>query len=186
MRLSIAFNEIILIIICQLLFTTCKKTEEDQFDFGDVKVLVNGQIYEGETFNSCCDGQNKLIFTFGQQKIKKLSKDFSFASDHYEVRAEKIFGKQIIKNCDTFRDTACHSSADLFTNIDDGDVIGDVFKINESAIAENYIEITQEANDFKEIWGNFRMELIRKQKDPNSPYPDTLHFTNGEFHLKFK
>ena len=82
-------------------------------------------------------------------------------------------------------DPNCRSAA-IFTTTIDYDTSGDRFIINEDAATENYIEITKEVNNFKEVWGVYQCELIRKKKVQNSPFPDTLRFTGGSFHLKFK
>jgi len=67
------------------------------------------------------------------------------------------------------------------TILEDGDVLGDVFKLDKSV--ENFIDVT-EING-SEIKGKFNVTLIRDTSRPNYlETSDTLRFTDGQFHTR--
>jgi hypothetical protein len=164
---------------------SCRKEEDAKLGTGESDVLLNGQKYQGQTISSSNDQNNPTSFAFWVKKTKQLNEDVSFTSEALTITAEKILGKQIIRNCDAFREPNCNCTAGFTTAID-YDTSGDRFVINENAASENYIEITESANNFKEVWGVYQCEVIRVKKVNGSSFPDTIKFINGNFHLKFK
>ena len=161
------------IFVILVFLSGCRKDPEI-FNYGEVSVLRNGVKFEGKLENGCCGSKNPSRFGFWQTYQK------GGYIELYSVRADRILGKQILKNCDS-----CISTGN-FISIMDYDAGGDNYAINDSSSMENFIEITSEANNFKEISGKFQFEVIRTYKDPESKLPDTLRFTEGTFHLYFK
>ncbi len=69
-----------------------------------------------------------------------------------------------------------------YTLTDDGDVIGDKYYISELDSLST-ISITE--IDGEEVWGTFSLTLYRDTSRVHDPgVPDTLIFTDGEFHTK--
>jgi hypothetical protein len=67
------------------------------------------------------------------------------------------------------------------TILEDGDVLGDVFKLDKTK--ENTVEITEISGN--EITGKFNVTLIRDISRPNYlESSDTLRFTDGVFHTR--
>jgi hypothetical protein len=166
------------IFVMLLSLAGCRKDPEI-FNYGEVSVLRNGVKFEGKLENGCCDPKDPLGFGFWQTYQK------GGYIEIYNLVADRILGKQILKNCDSFRDSSCRSTG-RFITVMDYDAGGDDYAINDSSSTENFIEITSEVNNFKEIWGNFQFEAVRLYKDPESKLPDTLRFAQGTFHLYFK
>ena len=179
---------ILSLIFCIFLFSTCKKDEPPKFYYGEVSVKLNGQNFVREVEAISADTNHPNSFGIWLKEIKQLSKDVSIESEILSINALKIFHKQYLKRYDFSPNAKNDKNAMFSTYLSDGDVIGDVYYINENAKTENFLEITQENSGFKEIWGNFQFEMTRDslQKDQNSPYPDTLKFTEGKFHVYFK
>ncbi len=68
------------------------------------------------------------------------------------------------------------TGATFYLSTDDGDVsLGPSYKLLEPG-HDNFLEIDKKKGD--EIWGKFRITFVR-----DSP-PDTVYFTNGDFHTK--
>ncbi len=73
-------------------------------------------------------------------------------------------------------------TAKFYTLIEQGHASNEEFDILESDTENNWVQITEEKNDYKEIKGKFSLTLIKTSTgiDPNR-YPDTLRIRNGEF-----
>lgn len=173
------------LIICLFLLTDCQKDDSSKFYYGEISMKLNNNEYVRDLETISVDTMTPKMFGIWLSKTTKLSKDFSFRSESMSISARKVLLRQELKD----RDSMYKNSGVFFaTFLDDGDVLGDFFRINNNSGTENYIEITQQNNDFKEIWGNFQFEMIKDSinRDSNSPYPDTLRFTEGKFHLYFK
>ncbi|MDO6389558.1 hypothetical protein Q4E40_05435 [Pontibacter sp. BT731] len=71
------------------------------------------------------------------------------------------------------------------TLVDDGDVLGDIFKVYGKAV-DNYVTITSFNEKTREVKGEFQVTLVFDQLDNrNDPTaPDTIRFTNERFHTK--
>lgn len=66
----------------------------------------------------------------------------------------------------------------------DGDVVEDRYIVLDNDT--NYIELTTINSETGEIKGNFEVTLVRDPDDDvtNASLPDTINFTNGNFHTK--
>lgn len=75
-------------------------------------------------------------------------------------------------------------SADYATILDDGDVLGDIYSLDTTAV-NNFIQITSYNSSRAEINGIFNVSLIltRDSNEPSTP-PQNLEFTNGAFTVK--
>jgi hypothetical protein len=70
----------------------------------------------------------------------------------------------------------------FYTSTDDGDVTGDIYNISDSD-SLSLVSITR--IEGKEVWGTFSLTLYRDTSRVHDPgVPDTLIFTDGEFHTK--
>lgn len=63
-----------------------------------------------------------------------------------------------------------------------GDVLCDSYQVIETDTVHNWLRIDKQVNDFAEVWGSFEMKLYREIGCNTSPYPDTLHITEGRFY----
>ena len=81
------------------------------------------------------------------------------------------------------RDEDDKVGAKFFTSVDDGDVTGDIYYISESD-SLSIIAITK--IEGKEVWGTFNLILFRDttRAIQYPDVPDTLIFTDGQFHTK--
>ncbi|MBX3163054.1 MAG: hypothetical protein KF900_01120 [Bacteroidetes bacterium] len=69
----------------------------------------------------------------------------------------------------------------------DGDVFCENFDIPETDTLNNYIQITKQNNNYKEVFGVFSLTLIKTQDCKERQYPDdTMRIRNGYFHLYLK
>lgn len=93
----------------------------------------------------------------------------------------KYYGKQRVKKMNS--DTPTITQA-FYYSAQEEDVTGDVYTVLESDSANNWIEITEAKSNFtKDIKGRFSVTMVRTKKFLNSPFPDTVRFTNGSFSI---
>jgi hypothetical protein len=77
-------------------------------------------------------------------------------------------------------------SCDYSTFIDDGDVVGDIYKLDATA-TNNFIQITNYSSSKAEVEGVFNVSLILSRDDGEGDAPpEKLEFTNGKFRVKVK
>jgi len=73
-----------------------------------------------------------------------------------------------------------------FNTNEEVDAICEFFEVNEKDSLTNFIQITQEKNNFSEIWGIFRVTYLKTSGCSYPFYPDDLIVENGYFHVFVK
>ena len=167
-------NLILLLISLQCLNSSCKKPNQDYS--GEAHVLMNKSRYINRLVAYTVKGK----LTFGLRQYEKVGgmqverRSLSFAILDFSE------AKQIL-----VRDSLLPRS--LFTTSqDDGDVGGDFFVLDSTAGIANYFKINKQENNYKEIWGEFNVKLIRITNCSCTDLPDNVNFTNGTFHIVLK
>jgi len=169
-----------------LLLINCRKDNmEDRTAIdtalGTMSMKINGTTWNGQ------------ITSINKEEIGYLAQTHKYISG-VKIPWEGFGMGNFIKVLGTFRiegyDTnsvfnpSLSKTASFGTSQDDGDVGCDLFKVIESDSLNNWVNIWQEKDDFKEVWGTFQVSLYRVAGCASSPYPDTLRLTDGQFHLK--
>jgi hypothetical protein len=79
-------------------------------------------------------------------------------------------------------------SGTFYTSTSDGDITADTYGIIEVDSLNNFINITEEQNNYHEIRGVFSMSLVRTRKSQYTLFPnlDTVRFKNCSFHFFLK
>ncbi len=152
-----------------------------QFDFGSITALKNGEHWSAEIHGFDNNGQWDY---FGIDS--RVYNQQGFERENFVVlRLPKaILLDEIIPICGN---NCNDSNQGIFgTSTVDGDVNCDIYNIVEELSSENQIEITEYDSESKEFRGTFRavfaIDENREKCNPNAP--DTIRFTNGEFHSK--
>lgn len=169
----------LIIVIGVSLSNSCKKNNDplDKFYWGEVTALKNGAEWEGRP--RCL-----IDKPYGQgiDIIFDMFNENNFLRDDifiYKIRDE--VGTYALSITE-IRDIDSLHGAEYFTLIDDG-TGGDSYDLLEGVI-ENKITIVKK--DGEEFWGTFQIAFARDttflSEDPSSP--DTVIFTNGQFHTK--
>ena len=133
------------------------------------------------------DGQN---YKLSELKIENRDSIFSFSVVHGST-ADYSWEDLIVANMRKTkqRQIAINIGGNeepliFFSTLwEDGDAICDLYYTIPSDSANNYLQITEEKNNYKEIKGEFSLSCYRAQSCDISSLPDTLHFRNGKFHL---
>jgi hypothetical protein len=168
------------------MLTSCETEEAsttNEYD-GTATAEINGVVWEAGVFKSSREDKFSLRFD------KILEDEYVDASESINLNLiipkEKII--QTIWNRDSTFGILPISEVDLFgsfstSRIGDIDVTCDIFRVIESDSAHNWVSIDKEVDNFSEVWGSFEMKLYRKEGCNTSPYPDTLHITDGRFYF---
>ena len=176
-------KNLVLLLAVLVSFQSCKDDPSFIPDiyWGEVSALKNGQPWKG------------LIYAQPNKPYGFFVRIDVFKNQEFHREALTIFKipYDIQKNTiDTIRfeiDTAL-TGASYATLVDDGDVLGDGFKVYEGE-TENYITVTSYNEETGEVGGEFEVTFVFSEpggnrSDPSAP--DTIRFTNGQFHTKVK
>lgn len=170
-------NFIIMILFIGL--PSCKKetlsTIPDIY-WGEVSATKNGESWTGKVYAG---------------RIRIESYGFFVTVDVYngqEFMRERLILSKIpyLEQANTIHlvDTVL-TDASYGTLVDDGDVVGDIYKVIEGE-SDNFVTITSYNEETKEVKGNFQVTFVFDETDTKSDptAPDTIRFTSGEFHTK--
>lgn len=174
---------LILSILIPVLYS-CKEEQSliPDIYWGEVSAIKNGQPWSG------------LIYARPNEPYGFYIRIEVFNEQEFHREALTIFKipNELKKNrIDTVQaeiDTLL-TGASYATLVDDGDVLGDLFKVYEGEM-ENYITITSYNEETGEVRGNFEVAfvfgegVVGTKSDPTAP--DTIRFTNGQFHTKIR
>lgn len=170
-------NGFLIFFISLLLFTNCKKTP-DEFD-GKATAVKNGIEWNAE----CVSG-------FSNQYPDELFIDMTTFSDE-GFRRESFGVSRIIPEVGKYaivrpiRDSVgmviVNNWSSYATLTDDGDVIGDFYKVLETE--ENTIEISSVNLETMTISGKFNISYVNSD---TLSVIDTIRFVNGEFQAQIK
>lgn len=116
---------------------------------------------------------NKLNFAFTREINIDISEDFNF------MRINKTLEKQILVSDDI---TDSLTFAAFYTSSDNQHSVCDNYLLILSDTVNNWLQITEEYNNFKELKGSFSATFI-KVRNCSFSYPDTVKIRNGTFHI---
>lgn len=165
-----------ILVIFTLLLATAGCNKNHKLPDAKASTLVNGENWEVKkvwAFNSDV-GVNTLDFSLSFDK-------FGYSSGLLFNNVSRSPGKQTLRKKIP---GSIHLIYSALFNAQESDVTGDEYDVLDIDSTNNWIEITKEKDNFsKNIYGQFSVTLIRKKKFENSPFPDTLRFTNGTFYI---
>lgn len=146
-----------------IILNSCKK--EGIYYVGWSNALKNNLEWEGEIYSyqspRHSDRIDIFLNEFNQQGFLRGSLDI------YRIPNE--VGKYELQSND---DSVSYSI--FFTLLDDGDVLGSAYLLNDNE--DNFVEIERKKGD--KVWGNFQVTYYLENGS------DTLVFTNGQFKTK--
>lgn len=170
-------NTLWIILSCSVLLAC---NEDDLTPKGMVNVSLNGSdwplVVDNATGSLCIDQRNTLVFYgYGESGFRRSSLGFTNVPQQEGTYPIKALGSD---NCNS--DVITGS---FYFLIADGDVIGDYFKVIEGD--DSWLKITAYNSRKRGLKGTFQLS-VAYQKRGNSgrkvpDFPDTLHFTQGEF-----
>lgn len=163
----------LLITILLMIFTAACKKDNLIITSGSCSATINGQNW---TANYVKAGKtdSTIAFMAQIQKLNEFKEPYPY--DILDIHIMKNKGKQIVGEISTV------PYAYFYTAIEQGHATNERFEVLEADTENNWVQITEESNDYKEIKGKFSLTLIKTSTgiDPNR-YPDTLRIRNGEF-----
>ena len=165
----------IMIIFCN----SCKKEEDIIMNpyWGEISASINSQKWKNGQIYAISNVQG-----IGFSIIVDVYDKFDFLREHLIIyKIPKIEGiYPILKSYS--QDTTAKTGALYATLQDDGDVLGDVYRL--VATEDNYIEVASISGD--EVEGAFQVTFaIDDSRAKVFPLaPDTIRFTNGFFHTR--
>ncbi|MBK0401371.1 hypothetical protein I5M27_00135 [Adhaeribacter sp. BT258] len=169
------------IILFTFLFFGCSK-EKNQPIEGSLTCKLNGTYWTGKI-----KGSNRgAKFGFVCQKLKIIDgkevpwQDLGFGAVNKNVNTQRLYeANQLVNEHPDIASTY----ATFNTAQDDGDVVCDIYKLIEADSLTNYIRITKETGNYKEVWGEFSVNFVRTRGCTESTLPDTLRIRDGQFHV---
>ncbi len=161
-----------LLISAAVLTTGCNKN--GGYPKGEGSVNWNGEQWKAKNIHGYISNFDDNCFD--------LQLVFESYSDHnnslYLQNIRRQYGRQRFQSSVSGIVTASYHSREEY------DVLGDAYKVFEADSLNNWVEITEANSDItKEIKGRFNITMLRYKKFPNSPFPDTVRFTNGSFYI---
>ena len=160
---------------------SCKKNITDNDYWGYVSAQKNGENWSAKI--------RAGINTHFQNKFDILIDRFSdpetmVESLEFENIPKSVNRYRLFKRDYTTSDSSKSTAAD-YTLGADGDVICDIYSVDESDSINNYIQIDNFDVNTNEVKGRFSLKLlIFRLPKCNNMAPDTIIFTNGNFYTK--
>lgn len=151
---------------------------------GTVTATINGVLWRGFPH---VDSLNNFSFTATQ--YRKSGNNYLPQEIFSIFKIRKIIVSQIIHKSDSTLNLTpliAKTSAFFGTFKPDGDVTCEDFSVIDSDSANNLVQITKQINNYSEVYGTFKLSLIKTINCSTSHYSDTIKLNNGYFHLKLK
>lgn len=191
----------ICIIVTILIAVCCKKQSKsvdsfkiispsENFDLindtskGTVTAIINGVFWRG--FPNA-DSLNNFSFT--ATKYRKSGENFIPTEIFSIFKIRRTTGNQIIYKSDSTLNLTpliAKTSSFFGTFKPDGDVTCEDFSVILADSANNIIQITKQINNYSEVFGTFKLSLVKINNCSTPHYSDTLKLSNGYFHFKLK
>lgn len=132
------------------------------------KISISGDIYAVQN-DTLLYAKNGFSILFIEKKKGKQS-----------IQSSTI--QQMVNNLNSFSDTT-PVTASFGTMHQQGEMICEQFIVDTTS--NNWIEIIQEEENYKYIWGRFNFTVYKVRNCTAGGFPDTLRITNGEFYFEF-
>jgi hypothetical protein len=167
-------------IFLAIIITCCKK-DDDIFYWGEVSLKWNGDYWMEESkiraFENLPHHQGINI------EMERFNSNGFEREDIFIYKIPLTIGRFDISETKAYEIDDL-TGASYTTLLDDGDVIGDFYKLLEDG-HDNFVEIEKIKGD--EIWGTFEVAFVKDligsvEGDPMAP--DTVIITEGMFHTK--
>ena len=175
-------KNIVLYFIIVASFISCKKEDDHNNRWGTASALKNGENWEGEISTA----HNIFIEDSGRTIQISSVNQAGFDEDYLAFfKVPLIIDKHPISlTAASLKDSLI--GAYYNTLLSDGHVFGDIYYVLEDDPVEDYIEITDISGD--EIKGRFQVSFLRDTTSipVSSSTLDTIIFTNGQFHTRFR
>lgn len=189
-----------LLVALVLLFNACKTKEtiarlpkpEKQF----WKMEINGHDWEANKISTIVrtsnvsNGIEKRILAGGSIYAMYNDTPTYYLEAFSILLMEKKAGKQkiihlpfdqMIQQLSNFSDTTS-VYASMGTSHQMGEMNCESFEVDETK--DNWVEIVQQEEDYKYVWGKFNSNMVRVRTCPTARYTDTVRITNGEFYIE--
>lgn len=166
---------IIAIFIAVTALISCKKDKKIIPTSGTASAMINGENWSINTVKGKVMSDTSIVFWVGVQKLDEYNEPYP-----YEDLVFRIFKKTDIQLPQV--DINILPYVHFGTSIENGHANNEEFEILLSDTTNNWVQITEESGDYKEIKGKFSLTLIKTDVgiDPNR-YPDTLRIRDGVF-----
>lgn len=167
----------LVLFISVLIFISCNKNDLPQEYWGESSAEKNNLCWSGYPVAGVSNINDKLYVESNVYSKEKYHRELLCI-----FKIPCSIGKFRINDTEV-RDIDNITGADYITSVEDGDVMGDAYKISPTD-SLSWIEITKIDDD--EIWGNFDITFVRDTFFTISApdIPDTIIFKNGTFHTK--
>ena len=177
------------LLLLSILAFSIQSCEEEQsiipdVYWGEVSATKNGQPWSGLIYAQPNEpygyGFSISIDVYNKQEF--LRESLHIAKIPYE------FGRNRIDTLGIRVDTLL-TAASYATLVNDGDILGDLFKVYEGE-TESFISITSYNEKTGEVSGDFEVifvfgeGVVGTKSDPTAP--DTVRFANGKFRTKIR
>ena len=166
--------------LCVLILITFSCSQDDIY-FGEVSALKNGQDWNGKIYSSI----NKPLGLGIDINIDKFDENDLISENLFFFKVPKIVGFYKLSKTEVRNDDDLIGAK--LIEIIDGDALGSVYELKETNTDQDFIEIIEIDSD-NNIKGNFQMTLVKRLDtiSGNSPIPDTLLFTKGNFRIQIR
>lgn len=166
--------------------SACKKEQPISayklyYKYGRTTVKINGTDFSSQT----CISNNDSSFP----GIYIANVKFNSAGEETPVwklaiyNTKKILGRQSIYQPDYTNGVPTISHAGLYHYDGGWDASCGDYQTIDADSSSNYIEITDQKDNYHEIWGRFNVTVYIARQCRYNPMPDTIRFTEGSFHL---
>lgn len=159
--------------------SSCNKEDEPQNDWhsnGKASFKINGEVLNTEVRAVIRDGKYSIWMEYYREKFGELWPMETLGIRYLVNKEDSI---QRIFSGGKFGTDTVFGSFDTRSDIHIG---GDSYAVIEQDSINNWVRIDKQQNNFKEMWGSFRMHLY-KASDRTDLYADTILITDGKFHF---
>jgi hypothetical protein len=177
--------------ICCVWLSGCNKKQYqiESPTYGKTTVEINGKEWKEDIKSVIYNNNDRFEFSaFKYKKVDDVWVVFEILTfgDIRKNKNMQLIEKLQIGNPYTANLDSAYNWSSFGTTRDDGDVNCDYYRVWESDSTNNWIQITKEKDNYKEVWGTYSVTFLRESGCASSPYTDTLRFRNGSFHFKFE
>jgi hypothetical protein len=169
---------LIILVVFTTVFIRCKEEyAEPEYYWGEATAELNGQYWISKIWGA--ERNNLIDITLHKFNQANLRRENFFL---YKIPPQ-IGVYKILK---TSADSAADTTGIFYNTLeDDGDVILDIYHLNETD-STHFVQITAYNEKTTIVEGTFQVSLIRDATRPKRhPHiADTLRFTNGRFKTK--